>query len=306
MNMRMACALMLACSAALAAETAKAPAPAAAPEKGSGMSGYSSMEIEAGRMKGNFATGAIDEMTEGAKIRLLSTDPDKKPLPIKAQTMKFTWKEGQSTPSTIVMDHNVEVNHPDAQITAGHAEWNFESGEVVFTGEHVVNNDRIKGLRGEKMMLNVKTNNFEVIRVRADEVPLQGMDVPGGGKGDASLLREGDVKDWAGLIGKLRAEANAEPASPGRQIVSQISADNRKLLMSVDTAVLLQRKGDIVKLMNSVLKSPKLYSADAWKGHALNEEAQKLASAEKRTPDEQIRLNRLLLNAAYPELVTAP
>jgi hypothetical protein len=88
--------------------------------------------------------------------------------------------------------------------------------------------------------------------------------------------------------------------------VSQISADNRKLLMSVDTAVLLQRKGDIVKLVNSVLKSPKLYSEAAWKGRALSEEAQKLSAAEKRGPEEQTRLNRLLLVAAYPELVAAP
>jgi hypothetical protein len=303
MNVRMLCALVLVCSAALAAEE---PVQAPAAGSGPGMSGYSSMEIDAGRMKGNFATGAIDEMTDGVKIRLLSDDPDKKPLPIRAQTMKFTWKEGQSTPSTIVMDKNVEVNHPDAQITAGHAEWNFDSGEVVFTGDPVVNNDKIKGLRGEKMILNVKTNNFEVTRVRADQVPLQGMDAGPGGKGDPSLLREGDVKDWAALISLLRTEAKADGAAPGKQIVSQISADNRQLLMSVDTAVLLQRKGDIVKLVNSVLKSPKLYSEAAWQGRALSEEAQKLIAAEKRTPEEQTRLNRLLLSAAYPELVAAP
>ncbi len=304
MNMRILCAVTLACSAALAAEPAKAPAPA--PEQGSAISGYNSMEIEAGRMKGNFATGAIDEMTDGAKIRLLSDDPDKQPLPIKAQTMKFTWKEGQTTPSAIVMDRNVEVNHPDAQITAGHAEWNFDTGDLVFTGDPVVNNDKIKGLRGEKMMLNVKTNSFEVLRVRADQVPLQGIEGGAGGKNDPSLLREGDVKDWAALIGLLRTEAKAGDATPGKQIVSLISADNRQLLMSVDTAVLLQRKGDIVKLVNSVLKNPKLYSADAWNGRTVGEEAQKLIAAEKRTPEEQTRLNRLLINAAYPELVAAP
>ena len=44
----------------------------------------------------------------------------------------------------------------------------------------------------------------------------------------------------------------------------------------------------------------------AWKGRALGEEAQKLVAAEKRSPEEQTRLNRLLLNAAYPELVAAP
>jgi hypothetical protein len=203
------------------------------------------------------------------------------------------------------MEKNVEVNHPDASITADRAEWNFDSGELVFTGDPVVNNEKIKGLRGDKMILNLKTNTFEVARVRADQVPLQG--VEGGGKSaDPSMLAENDIKDWSALLTTLRGEAKTDGASPGKQVLSQISPDNRQLLTSVDMTVLLQRKGDIVKLVNSVLKSPKLYDSGAWQGKTLTEEAQQLIANEKRTPQEQSRLNRLLLCAAYPELIAAP
>ena len=272
-----------------------------------GMGGYSSMEIDAGLMKGNFATGAIDELADGVKIRLLSDKPDTKPLPIRAKNMKFTWTEGRTTPDRILMEGNVEVEHPDASITAERAEWNFETGDLVFTGNPVVNNDKIKGLRGEKMRLNVKNNTFEVMRVRADQVPLQSGDAAGGvSKNDPSLLRESDIKDWGALIDILREEGKSSTATPGKQLLSQISNDNRQLLMSLDKNVLVQRKEDMLKLVNSVLRSTKLYNADAWQGKTLPEEAQKLVAAEKRTAEEQTRLNRLLLSTAWPALVAAP
>lgn len=270
-----------------------------------GLGGYSSMEIDAGRMKGNFATGAIDEMTGGVKIRLLSDNPGMKPLPIKAQTMKFTWKEGESTPATILMEGGVEVNHPDASITADKADWDFNTGDLVFTGNPVVNNDRIKGLRGERMRLNLKNDTFEVDRVRADQVPLQGMD-GGAAKGGAQAVAMADVKDWAGLIAALRSEGAAAGENPGKQVLSLVSEKNRQMLMTLDTAVLLDNKDDLLKVLDTAVKSPKLYKEAAWAGKTLPEEAQKLIAAETRTAVEQARLNRLLLHAAYPALVAAP
>jgi hypothetical protein len=192
-----------------------------------GLGGYSSMEIDAGQMKGNFATGAIDEMTGGVKIRLLSGDEKLKPLPIKAQTMKFTWAEGASTPSLIIMETGVEVNHPDASITADRAEWNFETGALVFTGNPVVNNERIKGLRGDRMTLNLKDNTFQVDRVRADQVPLQGIDGGAAAGGGAMLVSEGDVKDWAGRIAAQRAELKDGGPAPARQITGLLSPDKQ-------------------------------------------------------------------------------
>jgi len=285
-----------------------AAAAAAAQEAATDLGGYNAMEIEAGRMKGNFATGAIDEMTDGVRIRLLSDQPDTKPLPISARSMKFTWSEGKNVPDRILMEGDVQVNHPDASITADRAEWDFNSGALVFSGNPVVNNDRIKGLRGDRMTLNLKTNTFEVSRVRADQVPLQAGDAAAGtGGGGAGGLSESDITDWNGLIAVLREQGGAQASSPGQRILSLLEQDERSLLMTLDTSVLLKRKGDMLKLINRLLRRPDFYSAEAWSNTKLPQEAQQLLDRKNElSPEEQARLNRLLLHAAYPDLVKAP
>ena len=263
------------------------------------MGGYTSMEIEAGNMKGNFATGAIEEMTGGVRIKLLSDEADMEDLPISANSMRFTWAEGRTTPTTIIMEKNVNVNHPDASVKADRAEWDFDSGELVFTGNPEVNNDRLKGLRGDKMTLNLKTNTFEVSQVRADQVPLQAP----GGAGTAvpkDSLRTSDIKDWTQLLNTIKQQAQAQAASPGKQIVSQMSAQNQQLLLALDTALLLERNEDILKLINDLLPKPGLYNKTAWDGVTLPEEVTQLLAAESLDAAGQARLNRLLLEAAYP------
>lgn len=272
----------------------------AAAQMESSMGGYTSMEIEAGSMKGNFATGAIEEMTGGVRIRLLSEDPALESLPIEANHMSFTWAEGSTTPSKIIMEGKVKVTHPDAEVTAGRAEWDFESGELVFSGDPVVNSERLKGLRGDRMILNLKTNTFEVSQVRADQVPLHGAGPASAGQGSADEIRAGDVGDWARLIDAIKQQAKSETASPGRQILKQMSAQNQQLLMQMDTALLVERKEDILRLMNSILGSPNFYTKDAWAGVTLPEEAQQLLEEKELNKAGQARLNRLLIEAAYP------
>lgn len=262
------------------------------------LGGYSSMEIEAGSMKGNFATGAIEEMTGGVRIRLISDDPGQASLPIEAGSMKFTWGEGRTSPTAIVMEGNVKVKHPDADISAGRAEWNFDSGELVFSGDPVVNSERLKGLRGERMVLNLKTNTFEVSRVRADQVPLQGAEAATPASSDE--VRPSDIKDWAHLVDAIKAEAQAGAASPGKQILKQLTEENQRLLLQMDTDLLLERKEDILRLINSVLSKPEFFDPQAWAHLTLPEEAAQLTAKESRTRDELLRMNRLLLETAYP------
>ncbi|MCK5862219.1 MAG: hypothetical protein KAH38_07030, partial [Candidatus Hydrogenedentes bacterium] len=190
------------------------------------MGGYTSMEIEAGHMKGNFASGAIEEMSGGVRIRLDSEDTEVQSLPISANSMRFKWEEGRTTPTTIIMEGSVDVQHPDASITAERAEWNFDTGQLVFSGNPEVNNDRMKGLRGEKMSLNLKTNTFEVTQVRADQVPLQ---TPNASKSPASKdkINVQDITDWKQLIDAIKAQAQADAPSPGKQILSQMEPQNQ-------------------------------------------------------------------------------
>ncbi|NLV46583.1 MAG: hypothetical protein GXY07_19035 [Candidatus Hydrogenedentes bacterium] len=270
------------------------------------MGGYASMEIEAGSMKGNFATGAIEEMTGGVRIRLLSDEPGLEPLPIEAGTMKFTWAEGRATPATIIMETKVKVKHPDAEISAGRAEWNFDTGELIFSGDPVVNSERLKGLRGERMVLNLKTNTFEVTQVRADQVPLHGAGGAPGAPSNPNEIRAGDITDWTGLIDAIKAEATSEDPCPGRQILKQMSTQNQQLLLQMNTSQLVERKEDILRLFNSILGASSFYTPEAWADSDLSEELQQLTAAEDLDKAGQAKMNRLLIEAAYPFAFAKP
>lgn len=263
------------------------------------LGGYTAMEIEAGIMRGNFATGAIDEMSGGVRIRLLSDDPALAALPIHANTMRFTWVEGRTTPTTIIMEQNVRVEHPDASITAERAEWNFQTGELVFSGNPVVNSERLEGLRGEKMILNIEHNTFEVTRVRADQVPLQVSDAAAP-RTPAEGIRARDITNWGQLIDTIKAQATADAPTPGRQLLAQMSEQNQQLLLTLDTDTLVARTEDMTRLLNSVLANPGLYDEDAWASITLPEEARALLAEDSLDSGAHTRLNRMLLEAAYP------
>ncbi len=282
--------LILACAAAVAF--------GAAAQTDDALGAYNAMEIDAGYLKGNFATGTIEEMSGGVRIKLLSDDPATAPLPIQADKMLFSWTAGSTTPSTIVMEGSVEVHHPEASVKAKKAEWNFDSGLLVFSGNPEVNGERFKGLRLERMELNMKTSTFEGSRVRADQVPLQrSKSVDGGG---TPVLAAGEIRDWPRLIDAIKAEAQSQAPSPGRQILAQMTPENQQLLVHLDTAILLERKEDMMRLIGAILESPSFYREEAWAGKDLSDEVKTLLGAESRDKAAQMRLNRLLLEAAYP------
>ncbi|HOD95345.1 MAG TPA: hypothetical protein PLQ42_07470 [Candidatus Hydrogenedentes bacterium] len=264
------------------------------------MGGYSSMEIEAGRMKGNFATGSIDEMTGGVRLKLLSEDPATKPLPVAAGSMKFTWGEGKTTPATIVMEKDVKVDHPQASITAQRAEWNFETGDLVFSGNPVVNSEQLKGLRGEKMLLNLKNNTFEVLQVRADEVPLKASEGAAAASAPSQNLTAREIKNWSALIDAIKKDAGQDRPSAGKQIMKHLNAQNQQLLVKMDTALLVERKEDLLRLINSVLAQPGFYSADAWQGITLPDAVKESLVKEDLSKEDRVAVNKTLLKAAYP------
>lgn len=270
------------------------------------LGGYTAMEIEAGRMKGNFATGAIEEMTGGVRIRLLSDNPSQPPLPIEAETMKFGWVEGKTTPSRIVMENNVKVKHPDAEVKAGRAEWDFDSGELVFSKDPIVSSDRLKGLRGERMVLNLKTNTFEVTRVRAEQVPLRGIEAESTTPPNPYEFKKNDIKDWPYLIETIKKEAQTQAPSPGHRILAQMTPQNQQLLLQLDTDLLLERKEDMLRLLNNILTKSDFYSPEAWEGRSLPDEARQLAGTKTLNPENQARFNRLLIEAAYPSAFLSP
>jgi hypothetical protein len=277
---------------------------ASAQDMGGDMGGYNSMQIDAGKFLGTIDGGMrIKEMTDGVKVKLMSDDPNVKPMPVRAYTMHFTWKDKATTPATIVMEGNVEVQHPQGTITSEKAVWDFEKGELVFTGNPVVNGDQVQGMRGERIVMNFKANTVEVQGMRADKIPLQQAgDQKPGEAADPSLLKEADVKDWKGLIQVLKGQSAGNAAAPGKQIVAMLPQDVRKQLVSAPVDMVLAKKGSMLSQLNKALKDPRLYNEAAFKGVALPEEAKALLGKGKLEGPEQTHLNRMLLEAAYPDI----
>lgn len=294
-----------------AAEAAPAEAPAkaeAAPAaaEDNGMSGYGKMNIEhVGMMEGSL-DGRINKMSGGVKIKLLAGKPDQQDLPIKAETMVFSYAEGASKPSRIVLEGGVEINHPQAKVNADKADWNMEKNEIVFTGNPIMHSDRVKEMRGSKMTLNFDTNAFQVTDARIPEIDTNQPDsgAPGAPKAGATqALRESDVTDWAGLINALKTAVADAAASPGKQLATKGGDKMLSALKSVPTEELLKNKGAVLKGINAVLSKPGFYSKDAFANAAISNEVQALLSNDQKTAEETTKMNLLLLQAAYPNFI---
>lgn len=289
----------------------EAPAAEAAPTDAapadSGMGGYKRMEIEhVGLMDGTL-DGRINKMAGGVKIKLIAGKPDQKDLPIRAKTMTFTYKEGDTKPSRIVLEGGVDIQHPQASVTADKADWDMEKGELVFTGNPVMRSDRVKEMRGSKMILNFEKNAFQVSDVRIPEFDTtQGGPAPGGAKASApAAISESDVTDWAGFIDALKAAANGAAASPGKQLAARGGEQMQAALRSMPTEEILKNKEMVLKAINGILRKPGFYNRAAWEGIALNEETTTLLGKDTLSAEEQVRQNYLLLQAAFPNFIAS-
>lgn len=273
-----------------------------------GADGYNAMSVKAGMMKGNIQTGKLDSLTGGVVIELLSEDASQPNLPIRANTITFEWTEGSSMPSKIKMDGNVDIKHPQGQIKAQHADWNLESGDLVFTGNPVMDSDTFKNLAAERILINMETGAFSLEQTSVDKMPLKGADGggAGGGNGGAPMpgdLTEADITDFEGLINTLKTQAKAEGDNPGKQILAKLNPTVRGMLESQETSVLVGAKADIIKQLNGVIRKPGMYKRAAWEGITLSDELNALIAKKDQTPEEQSRQNRLLLHAAYPAMI---
>jgi len=265
---------------------------AGAMAQGVGMGGYSSMSIEeAGQIVGGF-DGTIEEMTGGVHIVLRSDDPTADALPIRAETITFDWPEGASQPRRIVLAGGVRITHPEADISAGRADWNFEAGTLVFTGNPVMNSDTVQGMTGDRVTLFMEDGTYKVENPKIPGLQL-------GRPENSDLLVERDIADWPGFVDVLKAAWEAEAASPGKHILSLFPADGRGLLLSTPTDVIVDNKGQLLEGLNSAMKTPEFYNEEAWAGVPLPEAATTLRADGAPQGDALVRFNRLAFDAAF-------
>lgn len=272
-----------------------------------GTQGYSRMSVNAGTWVGNINTKRLDKLSGGVAIVLLSDDASKPNLPIKASEITFTWKEGENTPETISMRGNVDITHPQAHITSQRADWNLASGDLVFTGNPVLDSEDFKNLVAKEIHINMDTGAYSLQGGNVEEMSLQGGDSDAGGGGASDnipgLLTEADITDWAKFLDTIKAEAKAEGDNPGKQILGRLGEQPRKMLTTMDTSALVDAKPQVLGQLNGVLKRPGMFKRSAWAKATLSDEIESLLKIDRQTPEQQVRQNRLLLQAAYPDLV---
>ena len=273
-----------------------AAATAAAQAGPGAMGGYNMMDVEAGEYDGGL-DGTIDRLSGGAKVRLYSDDPDKEPLPISADAMSFSYPdEGGSQPSAILLEGNVVVTHPEGTIRAEKADWDLDKGILTFVGNPVMSTALADEIRGEKVIINFNEDRVLIPGIRIKEMRLA--EPP-----DPSLLSETDVRDWAKFLDTMQTQRGADRPSPGRRIVSLLGRDAQDQIASATPEQLLANKKGVLKQINHVLANPRLYDNAAWEGIGLDKETQNLLAKDELPPRQQTRLNRLLLQAAYPDLI---
>lgn len=271
---------------------------------GASLGGYSGMRIDRVGLLVGGLDGTLKKMTNGVQITLLSDDPEMKPLPLKANSMTFTWPEGASAPTAIVMEGGVEINHPQATVKAGKAEWDFNKGQLVFTGNPSMDTEMFQGVQGETMVLDFNSNSFSMTGGRAERIEIN-RGGEAGGAGDPALLKDSDVKDWTALLTAIKTDTKAEGASPGKQILALLDPAVQSALNGSEAQQLVAQKELILKQLNTALRKPGLYSEAAWVDKTVGAGAQALLAKGALTGQEQTRLNRLLLEAAYPELIAS-
>ena len=295
------CAVLSLC--AYAQDQKAADAAGGANPMGMDMKNFKALRLdEVGLMTGSF-DGTIDKMTNGVRIALIPEDPTAKELPIAANDITFTWPEGGGDrPTRIVLTGKVKIDHPQMMVRAEKADWDFTKETLTFTGNPVISASQVKDLQGEKIVVNFKTNTFEVQGGKAESIQLGSQGIGGAGS-DPSLLSGSDVKDWAGLLGKIKEQASGG-ASPGKRVMALLDPKVQKVFASVSTSVLLENKEDLLKHINKVLAKPNFYDEASFQGVTPSPAAAELiAKKDTLTNAEKIKLNRLMFDAAYPGMV---
>lgn len=281
---------------------------AAAGQEGGGQpSNFRLLNASGNRLDFNFETGRIDGIHGGAELELIPADPASPPMRVKGDDITFQYAEGSQEPEVLVLTGNVNVTHPQGNIIAAKGEWNRRTGDLVFQGSPATLKRKDGGdLSAPKITFNMETGQMSAEGgFQITNMPLSSMSgAPGAGKAEqgGALLTAKDVTDWPALIGGVKRQAAADAPSPGKQIMAQFDPALRKQFNNVvdDKAPNASTQSELVKALNRALKAKTLYDAEAWKGIELPADAQALLAKETRTADEVVKLNRRLLEAAYP------
>ncbi len=119
-----------------------------------------------------------------------------------------------------------------------------------------------------------------------------------------STLSMSDIEDWNALRAGLEAGRDAKAPSPAKRLWERLPPEAFKSLAYNDMAYSSARS-EVVRGLNNVLAQHTFYAAEYWPENALIAEAKGLLEMrpEKLEAPQLYRLNRLLLEAAFPAAI---
>jgi hypothetical protein len=124
-----------------------------------------------------------------------------------------------------------------------------------------------------------------------------------------------DITDVSDFVETLRSAAGDEKPSPGRHIWSLLDPELQEKLRKLrepsrdapptDHMAYGNTLEELRDALNEIMEREEFFDRDAWRGVDLRSEARRLAIADPQelTKEEIGRRNRLVLEAAFPELV---
>lgn len=129
-----------------------------------------------GLLEGNL-DGIIHRLSGDVKLTLIAESPEDN-LDIEAETITFTYTEdGGAMPSHVLFEKNVVFTHAEGVIRSQKATLDFETQEVLFTGNPTGDMSIIRGAEAESIRMNLETRYIVVTHGKVREVLLRDPDV---------------------------------------------------------------------------------------------------------------------------------
>ena len=108
----------------------------------------------------------------------------------------------------------------------------------------------------------------------------------------------GDIKDVPSLITKLQSDSNQSTKLISQFIWAEVDPATKQLMTDPESTS-PQRQSALVQALNKILRGDSIYEPTRFAGVTLRPETQSLIT-QSPTGERLIRLNRLLLEDAYP------
>ena len=129
----------------------------------------------------------------------------------------------------------------------------------------------------------------------------------------ATALSRNDLLDPEGFVARLGEQGDAEVSTPGKHIWGLLSEGIRERISKLRSKTGLEAEPSWLVTetardeLNSLLRNRSFYQPENWAGRTLSEEGQELAERGSDTLSdlETARLNRLALEAAFPEFIAS-